>query len=74
MMWTLWTEGYQATGDRSGAICHGSWEAETFQEAIQKFKDSVKDDHSRNLINVERQSFWGCRFFDNESDARRSFG
>jgi hypothetical protein len=72
--WNLWTEGYQATGEQSGAVSHGQWEGETLQDAIQTFKDSLGDTYEASLINVERQTFWGCRFFDNESDARKSFG
>lgn len=72
--WPLWVEGYVATGESADATFLGSFEGETFQDAIQAYKDSLTDDYSRKCVDVERQTFWGCRFFDNEADARKSFG
>lgn len=70
----LWSEGYSATGNYSPVTFHGSFEAETLKEAIQAFKDTLTDPYSISCINVENETFWGCRFFDNEADARKSFG
>jgi hypothetical protein len=70
----VWTEGYAATGQSSDAQYHGEFEGETFREAVAAFRDSLTDEHSRNCVDLERLSFWGCRFFDNEDDARKSFG
>lgn len=70
----VWTEGYSVTGNSSPAILHGTFKGKTFKDAVIAYKASVKDIHSKNCIDVERMSFWGCRFFDNESDARKNFG
>lgn len=42
-------------------------EAETFREAC----DKVCSDPN---YNAEHLTVWGCRLFDNEADARKSFG
>jgi len=70
----VWTEGYAATGDRSDAMFHGEFEGDSFKEAIQSFKDTLTDPYSIECVDVDRMVFWGCRFFDNETDARKSFG
>ncbi len=67
-------EGYAATGQRHGAHCYGEWEGNTFRDAIKAFRDSLTDKYSRDCIDLERMTFWSCRFFDNETDARNSFG
>lgn len=73
-LWSLWTEGYVVTGNNNGATFHGSWEGETFEDAVRNFQNSIEDERSRDLVDLERMSWWGCRFFDNERDARLSFG
>ncbi len=71
---TLWSEGYAATGQHMGATLHGTFTAKSLQDAVQQFKDAMPEGHSKNCIDVENLSFWGCRFFDNEKEARKSFG
>lgn len=66
----VWAEGYSATGDNQGASFHGNWQAETFKEACAKWAEGVMEGY----YNAENNTFWGCRLFDNEEDARRSFG
>ena len=64
----IWSEGYAATGESAPAHLHGKQEAESFFEAcLIFFKGSY-------LFNVDRMTYWGCRLFDNETDARKSFG
>jgi len=70
----IWTEGYSATGQSSKAHYHSEVEAETFCDAVKVYRDSLTDERSKNCIDLNRLTFWGCRFFDNESDARKSFG
>lgn len=70
----LWSEGYQATGQSSGAIFHGNFDCKTLKEAVILFKESLKDTHSKECIDIDSLTFWGCSFFDNEFDARKSFG
>ena len=83
--WEIWSEGYAATGERSGAHFHGKFPGETFDEAVEYANKKVKlgaepytrsafvtDEHFKN----RRSSWkiWGCALFDNEADARKSFG
>jgi hypothetical protein len=68
----VWVEGYRATGDQQCAQMLGEYEAESFKAAVRKAaaaKNATLDvDEGGSL------SWWGCRFYDNETDARRSFG
>lgn len=73
--WEVWTEGYTASGERGDATFHGKFMGETFKDAVIKFRDT-KCSHPE-LVYLGRwdvPDYWGCRFFDNEEDARRGFG
>lgn len=67
----IWSEGYACTGESSRAIHFGRCFGKTFKEACIKFF-SYRDDKS--CFDPERMTFWACRLYDNEEDARRSFG
>ncbi len=67
----LWCEGYAATGQSSKATFCGEFEAVDLKDAVRQYKKSRYD---TNVIDVENLTEWGCRFFDNEADARRSYG
>lgn len=70
----LWSEGYCITGGSSKAIFHGKFNGKTFKDAILSFKKSLTDEYSIKCVDVEGMKYWGCSFFDNEADARKSFG
>jgi len=70
----VWTEGYAATGDNSGAQFHGNYEGESFKDAVIAFRDSIADERSKSLIDLDRLTYWGCHFFDNAAEAQKSFG
>ena len=70
----IWSEGFRATGEQAGAMCLGTYKADSFKEAVKLWYDSLTDQYSRDCVSLERLTFWGCRLFDNEQDARRSFG
>lgn len=87
----VWSEGYSATGEHSGAIYHGIVAAETFDEACIKVMGDKLDKNSDGSYrrggyrgNAEpgidraklqgNYSIWACQLFDNEADARKSFG
>ena len=72
MKYEIWSEGYSCTGNSSGAIYLGTFEAESFKAACDLLAKSDKE--FDRLYNPERMTFWGCRLFDNETDARKSFG
>ena len=71
--WNVWLEGFAATGNISRARFLGVHQAATFKEAcaiaIRAF-----DDYNESCYSPERNTYWGCHFFDNEADARKSFG
>lgn len=73
----VWLEGYRATGEHGTAQLIGEGvEAETFPEACVK---AMLDNNwgaadLEKYYDKERNTYWGCRFFDNEKDARASFG
>ena len=69
----IWVEGYQATGDAGKAYYLGWCYASSFQEACDKF--CTKEIQKRyGNYDPKRKSLWGCRLFESEVEARRSFG
>lgn len=74
--YTLWMEGYAATGESGGARCLGSFEAETFVDAVKVWDRECNYDKGFGTLSVSggQASVWGCRIFDNQRDAQRSFG
>lgn len=73
----VWIEGYAATGESAmaGRLTRKNedtlWQGETFKAACENALRTLKWDMS--YYNKERNTYWMCRFFDNEIDARRSF-
>lgn len=73
----LWVEGYAVTGMSSNAESLGEFDTDSMDEAVQTLlaQPSMVDSKSYFRRSDDGTwSFWGCRIFDNESDARRSFG
>lgn len=72
---TLWTEGYAATGQSSDATYHGQIQGVDFNDAVKNYVATLPES-SRSYWNFrnDKWDYWACRAFDNESDARRSFG
>lgn len=71
---TIWAEGYVATGDSAPASCLGVFEAESFDDAVVQCKNSSKDAQLFYKNNMGSWSYWGCMLFDNEYAARRNYG
>ena len=64
----VWSEGYRATGDQADAMLHGTIIAKNFQEACNiLFKDN-------DTYDSQALTLWGCRLYNNEREARKSFG
>jgi hypothetical protein len=73
----VWSEGYVVTGMESGATLLGTVVADTFDEAVQKVIDLTPEENRHFYYKHPEASqwrYWGCRLFDNEADARKSFG
>ncbi len=68
MIWSVWSEGYVATGNEAPAQFHGNADAPTFAEACRQLL------HDRSDFDSTRLTLWGCQLFDNETDARKFNG
>jgi hypothetical protein len=73
MKYQIWNEGFSVTGQSSPAQFLGEFEAESFEEACV-IAMKVKGWDIKNYYDPERNTFWGCKFYDNEADARKYFG
>jgi len=70
----IWAEGCATTGERSEATFHGTFIAPTFHDAVTQWRDTLEDERTRSLVNLDNLTFWGRRLFDNETEARKSYG
>ena len=68
MIYEIWSEGYIASGDRGEAVLHGKMEASSFKEACDFF--AKNNPEFEKYYDPARMTFWACRLFDNEADAR----
>lgn len=68
----VWVEGYRATGDSGTAMYWGTFEAENFDDACTQAVNN--GEHDAYYFDAARLMYWGCRMFDNETDARKAFG
>ena len=67
----VWTEGYCTTGQNSRAQYHGEFEATSFAEACADYAYSTGEP---KYFDKDNLTYFGCRFYDNELQARKSFG
>lgn len=65
----LWMEGYSISGNSAKASFLGEYEADTLKCAAEMYAKK-----SGSQVNFNNLTIWGCRLFDNEKDARKSFG
>jgi hypothetical protein len=82
----IWSEGYAATGERSGATKLWEGKAEDFDDAIRQLNEAAITKYGkpsaakgtvldgRTMKPIDDWRVWGCKLFDNEADARKSFG
>ena len=82
----IWIEGFAATGQSQGAHMIGSSQGNSFDEAVENYiiknPDCVIEKNGRGRYMddeayANRRSnwnIWACNLFDNEIDARKSFG
>lgn len=71
-LFNVYIEGYCCSGDSSKASYLGQFKGKTFEEACER---ALKE-KSWDMSYYDRKSntYWACRFFDNEEDARKCFG
>lgn len=82
----IWAEGYAATGEHQTATKIGEGFGETFDDAVKDYisktpNHGIEETTRRMYVSEEayqnRRSkwhVWACSLFDNEADARKSFG
>lgn len=68
----IWSEGFHVMEGRSPAHFHGIAEGHDFKEACKNF--AILDSEFARYFDEERMTHWGCRLFDNETEARQAFG
>lgn len=79
-VWEVWAEGYHVTGCEGipvPANLVGRVRAATFDDAVRAIIDETTSIRERSYFTKHPDGIWtqwGCQLFDNEKDARRSFG
>lgn len=75
-MITLWVEGYAATGNHGTAQCLGTFDVDTYEEAVLIWRDTEWEASRWGDFGWGSgvYSVWGCCIYDNEEDARKAFG
>lgn len=77
MLIEVWSEGYAATGEHGTAIHLGTYKADSFDDAVEMMLEDhpgLKGHHHRSISDDSVHVIWGCKLFNNEKDARKSFG
>jgi hypothetical protein len=74
-LFEIWMEGYSATGQHEKAQLIGTGLGITFDDAIRDYMAKTPN-HGIEKSNGPRSnwSIWACDLFNNEKDARKSFG
>jgi len=71
---SLWMEGFAVTGERQGASMIGTYEATDLDDAVKQYMETHKGDVAWDRFGRGRHAIWACEIFDNEGEARKSFG
>lgn len=71
-LYEIWAEGYAVTGGCSGATLLGRELGDNFKDACRRL--AKKDAEFDYYFDEQRMTYWGCKLFDNEIDARQRFG
>lgn len=76
-VWHVWCEGYAATGEHGTAHFVGKKWAKTFDRACELLHKERGSKAMGDFTHETENSpprYWGCRLYDNEYDARKSYG
>lgn len=72
-MYEVWVGGYAVTGESSGATYHGCMLTTSWEKAVEAIlSDSLDKDKNGDI--KKPYTVWACGVYDNEVDARKSFG
>lgn len=67
----IWMEGYRTNGDFGTAYRLGYFTGLNFKDACKNAINLLGYDNS--YYDPERNTYWGCRLYDNSEDARKTF-
>lgn len=70
----LWEQGFKVTGMTAKAQFLGEFEGETFMDAYLEMVKEKYGNEPPDYVNLSEPVIWGVRIFNNEADARESFG
>jgi len=71
----VWMEGYNITGQSHKHTFIGKVRAESFKEACKiAVRNWCSKESFEKYYDVEKQTFWGCKCYDNEVDAAKGYG
>lgn len=71
----IWSEGFVVTGTSATAQLLGKYSTESFDDAVEMYLQEHPASRAYHTKNNKGDHFiWGCQLFDNETDARKSFG
>lgn len=73
---SIWCEGYVATGESAPAQFLGTFEAKSLNEAVMAWKHTQSIEVRRTVYKHKNGPwvYWGRQIFNNEADARKNFG
>jgi len=71
---TLWMEGFAATGESGTAQCLGTYKATNLDDAVRQYMEVRPNSIDWDRFGRGRHAIWSCEIFDNEEEARKSFG
>lgn len=80
--WEIWAEGYAATGESGTANLMATIQADNFDEAVELMLQkkertdwpTIRQWYDYRPDRPQKHTIWACRLFDNETDARQTFG
>lgn len=67
----VWMEGFQVMEGSCNAKYLGTYSGNSFKEACKK---AAKAHPNYGNYDARRNTIWGCKLFQSEAAARRSFG
>lgn len=72
----VWMEGYRVTGNSSTAERLGSAKRDTFRDACDAVMQVKRGEgwEINSFYDRGKLTYWGCKLFNNEAEARKSFG
>jgi len=70
----IWSEGFRIMSEHADAHMIGKAKGNSFREACVQFVHDNPEWALNSNFNEEKLTHWGCGLFDNEEEARKSFG